>query len=515
MDSNKIKAIIVVVLSLFVAIYLGITAATAQLETILWVVGGVGFVICLVLGRRIYLIIPLMTSLSLVLPIPGRFSSGLIAQGVVLAFATLLILMRRLPMRGGIKELEVWCLLVVLTVVQAYMRNPVGLNLFGADSIGAKPYFVFGLTTLSALLVSLLLIDPKDLKIWVRLSFVGSILNFTAGAIGFFVPQVGYYLGATFSSDLADQRTPNAGVATRIAFVRNISVALATWISSKVSPLRACFHPLWMPLLLLALAFAAISGYRSQLILVGLIFFLGICYRGGFRSVFASSILGFTSLLLLGFINAVAPLPLNIQRSLSFLPGTWDESIKKGGESSTEWRVEMWKEALLTDKWITNKWLGDGLGFTRAELEQMQIFQEKKFGNNTGTSGLTIGQESMMISGSYHSGPVQTIRTTGYIGLAILLLAMIRLAVHAHRQIKRCRNTEWYPVALFLGIPLVATPFFWTLVFGTFIDGTATFMMGFAIVRLMQKNLPLPALGDRNRISYIPDPNLPQPSPQQ
>jgi hypothetical protein len=104
-----------------------------------------------------------------------------------------------------------------------------------------------------------------------------------------------------------------------------------------------------------------------------------------------------------------------------------------------------------------------------------------------------VQQETMMILGSYHSGPVHTIRSAGYVGLAILLLAMIRVAVHAHRQIIRCRGTEWFGLALFFGIPLISQPFYFTLIFGEFQTGVAGVMMGIAMIRLLEKNIPLPA----------------------
>ena len=73
MDSSKIKNLIVLSLAVFAALYLGIAAATAQMEVVLWVVGGLGLTVCLAMGRRIWLMLPFMTSLSLVLPIQGNF----------------------------------------------------------------------------------------------------------------------------------------------------------------------------------------------------------------------------------------------------------------------------------------------------------------------------------------------------------------------------------------------------------------------------------------------------------
>ena len=127
MDSTKLKAIIVAALATFAALYLGITAATAQFETVAWVLGGTTLVVCLLLGRRIWLLIPFLGAVNLSLLIPGRPDTLLLAQALVLGFSILLLLMRRLPYRLAWTELEVWCLILALFVVQVYARNPVGM----------------------------------------------------------------------------------------------------------------------------------------------------------------------------------------------------------------------------------------------------------------------------------------------------------------------------------------------------------------------------------------------------
>jgi hypothetical protein len=133
----------------------------------------------------------------------------------------------------------------------------------------------------------------------------------------------------------------------------------------------------------------------------------------------------------------------------------------------------------------------------------MMALQEGNAGFASLNSGLSVQQETMMITGGYHSGPVQTVRTVGYVGLIILLFAMVRLAVHGHRQIKRCENTDWYPFALFFGIPTVVGPIFFTFVFGEFGAAAAAFCGSYGIIRLMESNIPLPAYAKPQRGQHI------------
>lgn len=57
MESSKIKAVLIVAVAIFTAIYLGVSAATAQLETVVWVVGGIGSDVCFLLSCKIWLLI--------------------------------------------------------------------------------------------------------------------------------------------------------------------------------------------------------------------------------------------------------------------------------------------------------------------------------------------------------------------------------------------------------------------------------------------------------------------------
>jgi hypothetical protein len=508
MDSNKLKLIIIAVLAIFAALYLGITAATAQIETVLWVGGGLGLITCTLLGKRIWMLLPFLGTLNLGLMIPGQPSTMLVAQALFVGFCALLFLMRKLPFQIAFTELGFWTLLLSLCVLQAYIRNPVGLDIFGSGSVGAKPYAIFIATMVCSVILSTLQIPAPDLRWIIRLSIVGGIANFFILALGFFVPSVGMWIGSVNpeATNQGTQQEEAYGVerASRIFFVRDIAKNLSLWICSFVSPIRACFHPIWAPLVLLSFAFAAFSGYRMDIGTVGIIYLVGIAYRGGGSSLALSFFALVSGIILLAFINVAAPLPVNIQRSLSFLPGTWDKAMLKETEDSTEWRVEMWKEALLTDFWIKDKLFGDGLGMTRQEYNYMQSFETEQTGGAVGSGKLTKQQEFMMVSGSYHSGPVSTIRATGYFGLLVLLLAQIRLAVHAHRQIQRARNTEWFPLALFIGISSIHTPFVFVFIFGTFGSAIAAFLMGSAMVRVLENNLPLPVYVHKRAKSHVP-----------
>jgi len=59
MDFSKLKIIAIVVLASFCALYLGVAAATAQTEAIAWMVGVLGLVLLVALGRHVWVLVPL------------------------------------------------------------------------------------------------------------------------------------------------------------------------------------------------------------------------------------------------------------------------------------------------------------------------------------------------------------------------------------------------------------------------------------------------------------------------
>ena len=505
LNARSIQSSIVLIIGLLLAVVMGNMLVTDTFSAFAWLGVVAVITICIFMGRRIWLLIPFMGALELGLRIPGQPSSLMLGELLTLAFCTVLFLMRKLPLKLVWTELEFWMLVLTLFVVQAYIRNPVGVNIFGGDTVGGKPYFLFGMATVSAMVLAGLQVTAPELMMIIRVSIVGGLLNAFVSLLSTFVPAVGSYFSGSFatSEEVTYEnfnRVIDTGATNRITFLGSLTRNVALWVCSFISPVKALLDPFWGSLLLFTVLGAAYSGYRNAVVTVGSTYLVGLAYRGGFGYLMLAALGGTGAVAMLAAVNLMAPLPPNIQRSLTFLPGTWEQRYRDDAKGSSEWRYEIWQEVLTSDKYIQNKWMGDGLGFSSDAFRQSVAMADT---NGTGVSGFDVQRENILVSGDYHSGPVQTIRVIGYIGLLFLLLAMARLAIHAHRQILRCRGTEWYPLALFTGIPLITYPFFFAFVFGDFQGGATTFMLGAAMVRMLQNNLPLPAYAGRSRSPYL------------
>ena len=503
MNSNDISKIILLTVGLTLAVVMGNMVVSDKLSIFIYFALAAILITGLALGRNIWVIIILGHGLELSLSLPGKPNTVLLSSAIFLGFASLMVLMRRIPWRGTIREMDILIFLIALSVLQVYLRNPVGLNILGGSSVGARPYFVIGIGFAIYYFLSNWVIPPHQLKLLLKLTVVANLINFVMQAFGFFVPSIGLWYGAASVNQNASNmgvnsvegtQTTGLEAATRITFLGSASNHIARFVSSFRSPLNAILHPLWGGAILISFAFAALSGFRNAIISMGLTYIVGIAYRSGVAGLVASTMLVALGLGTIAITNSIHPLPANIQRSFSFLPGTWDEDLKLSAEGSTEWRVEIWKEVMFTDRWIKNKYFGDGLGFSAELLAFQKDVMYRSMNRkaiSASRSGFDAHRDAVLANGDYHSGPIQTIRVVGYLGLAILMLTQFRLAVHAHRQIKRCRNTEWYPLALFVGIPLIWTPIFFVLVFGSFEIACSIIFLGAAWVKILENHLPL------------------------
>jgi hypothetical protein len=182
-------------------------------------------------------------------------------------------------------------------------------------------------------------------------------------------------------------------------------------------------------------------------------------------------------------------LPLPAQRALSFLPGNWKYEVVQDAKGSTDWRVEMWKRALTSDRYIENKLLGDGFGFRQLDMQRLERI-------NMNGENYEATQEAMMLAGNYHSGPVSAIRYVGVVGLILYYAFIIALAIYAKRVIRSCWKTPFFVPALFFCLPVFFHPFFYTFIFGAFQNGIVESIFAFGCLKMLERSVA--AYQDKN-----------------
>ena len=489
MNQNKIKIAITIGITLILSLYLGVGAASAQGEVLKVTGGAVLIAIILVFGRRIWLLVPLTMLSSLSFRwMPGQWRAADLAYIVVTFGCVLLFLSRNIDYRIRLRFIHFFAVIVILTVVQTYLRNPVGLAVFGSSSVGGRAYFTFAIAVMMCLLFSFLRVPWRELFTMRKYALIGGVFTVIAQWLSY-VPGLGLPLAFALGTGVqALAESSSSGSASRNIAGMDSAKVFSKVTISYVNPVSAMFFNRWTFIILLAVFGSLVSGFRSQVAGALMVLGVGVIYWQGIRAFILAVLAGALSLMCLAIVNLMLPLPAEVQRSLSFLPGTWEERYANEGAESTDWRVEMWEEALFSERWIKNKIIGDGLGLTKEELALQEAMREGGV-NSSELGGLSSQQVSFLINGSYHSGPVSFVRTTGYVGLGIFAIGLLAVAISSHRLLRSLKGSPYFGVAALVCIPAIIHPITFFFIFGTFSGDISIFFLNVGFLCFLRNNI--------------------------
>jgi len=489
MDSSKIKALIIVVLALFFALYLGIAAATAQTEALIWVGGGLFLATCLLLGKNVWILIPATLGMQGGLNfIPGSPAPWHFMTAVVGIFFLLRWLTRVQKIHLRWSGMETAILLVTLTILQAFLRNPTGLSILGGDFAGGKSYFVFGIAMIAYFLISTAESDIKTWR-WAVIAYIVFALgDATIAAISGLSPAFASYMIRFYSNvSFAAANTINYSgdaMETRITELATFGsilgmIACCFWRPVAALDLR---KPWRILIALAAVGFTLFGGFRGSAVRLFTNFVMSSVLRRKYLDVL---LVFFGGAFLLAALLIAVPtqnLPYSVQRILTILPGVQvDSKIASDAEASSELRFEMWKLVLTTDRYISNKLLGDGFQFSASEMAAREA---RMFGDYRMTGGMTP-EEMFLATGSYHGFHAETIRFTGVIGLIAATAALIVFAVFAHRCINYYRGEREWGTVLFICMPFLIHPLWYWLVFGAYKSDFAEIIATAGMIKLL------------------------------
>lgn len=487
MDSHKLKIILIIVLAAFFAMYLGVAAATAQLEVLAWVAGVGGAVFLLALGRHVWALIPICSVLAGTLPfIPGYPAPWY----AITPLATMMLLARFLMRRNNFTYRFTWMdvlmILQIFALAQAYVRNPTGLAILGSSTtIGGRPYMDYGMAIFAYFVLATVKTEIKIVKrvilCMILVSLADQLLLSATSFSGTLSQVVGrIYSNVDYAANVGGSSHTVDFAETRFSSLAGLGVVLSQILFSFNRPLE-CALP-WRPLRFLTLLFTGavvmLSGFRSNLIKMSCFFIAGTVIRRrplDFVIAVAPAVIVLSVLLMIG----PKTLPMAVQRTLSFLPIEVDASIRESAQGSSDWRFEMWRLVLTSDRYIKNKILGDGFGFSAAEQEaQIQdALGMRKY------SGDSI--DAFIAKGSYHGWHVEAIRFTGALGLIIGVFILFSFARNAWISINHHRGSDFFPYAVYLCMPFLIEPFFTLFVFGSYKGSFITYIAMSGMLRLI------------------------------
>jgi hypothetical protein len=327
--------------------------------------------------------------------------------------------------------------LVVLVVV---LVRGIGFRVLGSQAFGGKDYLRIFLpigAMWGALKVPM---TPKQVKTAALLYALAPIVPFMLQVLVLIQPRVASIFGAFVQLQaqylfeaLGD---PMAGASTGLARVHAGSrlasgIWFATWCAFG---LRGGSYRKNLYLVLpTVLVLSALSGFRGSFVILtattGLLLFLTS------RNKIAFTLIGMaTAVCVYVGLTVVGPsLPLNLQRTLSFLPRIeWDPRVVSSAAASVNWRLELWRYAA---RHIPDYlWIGRGL-----LLEDVYTVHAWRPWTYYTTP------EFFYATHSYHSGPLSLLLDTGVAGLLLFFLFQVNVVLEGWRWWRRTvTNTHNY-----------------------------------------------------------------------
>jgi hypothetical protein len=473
-----------IALGMLVAIYVGVTVGAGSKQPLIIIGGGLAIALALVLKQNVWLLIPLCGGLS-----APTFGTNFGLSHFVIVYAFVVFLMLRALKIVRNKPAYIWLdyllFINVAYLASVFIRNPVGGLILNSDRLGGRPYAYVAISLLAYYVLSSVTLSPKmafRLPAWM---VVGNILNSLAGAVGVFFPRIGQSLGHLYGAfdPNPDTDVPLNPGTDRQSYLASGGISTFQVLCSYFPPLSLLNPTRVFRFVLTLLAVVAVlkTGFRSYFFGLIIFFLFATYFRSGKAAALRIPLILVPLLgLLIAGQGTLFNLPLNIQRTLSFLPGHWNSLAKSDAEGSTQWRIEIWTNVWKSGhKYIDNWWFGDGWGMTKNQYRE-----------NLASTGTQDGmQESLTVSGAYHSLPLSTIHIVGYVGLGLMVIQLSGMAVYAWKLLKRAKGTPYFPLSILVVMPYVYELFTSMLIFGAYELTAPGMIVGVAWMRLISRSL--------------------------
>ena len=473
-SANQITLWLMLALGLVVALVIGSAVGNSDTRFVAAALAVIPVAVIFVnLKTNIWVLLPIGWYLTGRLPwLPLPFSLRNLCFLAVIAVFVLLVATRAFPWKRKGNMLEYLIYINLAYLITVFIRNPTGFFALQSSMVGGRPYMEVILAFAAFLILSRVRISDSIARIFPLFFVIPAWSVGILDGIGRVYPPFGYVLNSFYSGagssgtfgaveDAAEVGT------TRLVGLQDAGVSGALFLGARYNPITL-FSPLYpWRVIMTAMVFGVLflAGFRSLILFAFVTFFLSSILRGKFHDLWITISGG---VLILVFVitlqGNVLQLPLTMQRALSWLPGDWNQEAVMSGKSSTLWRVEMWEWAWNDDRILRNKIWGQGFGLT---LDDMNLIATSLAAGQGGSSLLGgSDRELFMINGTFHSGPLSTVKYIGIVGFCLYFPLMCYMGLLAWRLCKKARGTKAFTLALFLGIPIIYEPFNFILLFG-------------------------------------------------
>jgi hypothetical protein len=474
-SANQIVVWTALLLGLVMAVMIGSAVGSSDMRMAAGVVAAIPVAVMFVkLKTNIWVLLPISWYLTGRLPwLPLPFTVRDLCFMTVIFFFTLFFATRALPWKRKLSALDYFIYINLAYLATVYARNPAGFWAMQTSVVGGRPYFEIVLALGAFLILSRIKINELIARVFPLFFVIPAWCVGILDLIGRVIPQTAYPLamlysgvGSVSSVTGVFQQEARLGE-TRMTGLQNAGSSSVLALCSKYNPVTMLspLHPLRVLLIAFALGAIFLSGYRSTLLFAVAVFFLSTILRGNIKDLWVGSALA--AVVLFGLVTLqgnLVQLPLTMQRALSWLPGDWSQEVTSDAENSSRWRFEMWEWAWNDERILKDKVWGTGFGLS---LDDMSLIAASLMAGQGGQNLLGgSDRESFMITGTFHSGPLSTIKYIGVVGLCLYYALMCYMALLAWRLCKQARGTKAFTLVLFVAIPIIYEPFNFVVVFG-------------------------------------------------
>jgi hypothetical protein len=360
-----------------------------------------------------------------------------------------------------------WPLLLLTAVIllTARLTGGVALKIFGGDSIGGKRYFVIFAAIMGYFAIINRRIPPKRAGLYVGLFFLGSATTAIANLPGVISPSLNFLFLFFPVASLDAFTNQNSVVSqTGLGLLGRVSglgllgtgVFCAMLARYGVRELLDAGKPWRLAVFCFFVLIGMAAGFRSVLIqfllTFALLFYLERLYRTRLLvpTIFVLLVGG-------GLLALFAPrLPFSLQRSLAFLPIPIDPLVRMDAESSSGWRLQMWREVLpQIPRYLL---VGKGYVVSASEMQSM---------------GRSL--EATETIGDYHNGPLSVILPFGIFG-AIAFVWLLVAGIRVVYQNYQFGDPAYHHVNTFLFAWFVVKVLFFFTVFGSLHSDLPSFL---------------------------------------
>ncbi|TSA34354.1 MAG: hypothetical protein D4R65_06245 [Verrucomicrobiaceae bacterium] len=488
----------VTILGLLAAIYTGRAIATGDFKLILLgAAAAIAMTVGLSLGKYYWMLIPLTF-----------FADGSIGAislpfsykeiGIIGGFGLYLfhVSFKKQPFRNTTNAMDLFIWANAAYLLSVYIRNPVGTLAMRTELVGGRPYFTLMLTLLAYLVISqgrvgekmgrrMPLILACAMIIPSSLFILTEFFPKTAGVIYPFYSGVNiedFNLGLSSGGELESTEI-------RITSLANIGRPLILTLCALYPPITLV-NPMYFGRFFLwasGLVLSGLSGFRNLIMAIAAYMVIGSVVRKRYLDNMILACIAIASVILLSSVHmAGAPVPFAIQRALSFIPIDWDAAAIRSADDTADWRFEMWKDAWTRPDHMRSKMFGDGFGYT---FKEMMLMSDELLG--IGGFMNSAKYEGHLIRGSYHSGPLSTIKRVGFVGAVFLIGLMFTAFRFCLAVIDRTRNTPFFAWTLFISIPILYLPFEYIFIFGDYTNAITTLFFSGGMLKTIDNSLAL------------------------